>query len=162
MAIDRLRFEKSKPLRRLSFGLLAAAGLGLVAIQTAPQVRALFDPARASANDALVGSSGPSLWARLTGATEKDKRIEALEAQVRELSRWRAASISMVDRLNAYEDMLNAVGEPPPRGLTARIAAETNGPFSETVLANVGRAQGVEPGFIAVNEGGLTGRVIHL
>lgn len=53
-------------------------------------------------------------------------------------------------------------GEPPARGVTARIVSETGGPFAETLLANAGRSQGVEDGFIAINDAGLVGRVIQL
>ena len=54
------------------------------------------------------------------------------------------------------------MGEPPARGVTARVTAENDGPFAQTILANAGRAQGVEPGAVALNEGGLVGRVIQL
>ncbi len=68
----------------------------------------------------------------------------------------------MAERLEGYEALLNALGEPPARGVTARVAAESDGPFAETLLANSGRAQGVEHGYVAVNEGGLVGREVQL
>ena len=68
----------------------------------------------------------------------------------------------MADRLEAYEEILNLMGEPPARGVTARVTSESEGPFAQTLLANAGRSQGVEPGSIAMNEGGLVGRVIQL
>jgi rod shape-determining protein MreC len=81
---------------------------------------------------------------------------------VRDLARYKAAAISMADRLEAYERILNLMGEPPEKGVTARVTTEVDGPFSQTLLANAGTLQGVEPGAVAVNEGGLVGRVVHL
>ena len=69
---------------------------------------------------------------------------------------------SMAARLEAYEDMLNVMGEPPVRGVTARITSETNGPFREAILVNAGMLQGVEAGAYAENEGGLVGRVVQM
>jgi len=149
-------------MRRLGLGIAMASALALLLSQTAPSISKIFDPARSVASDQLVASSNTGLWARLTGASAKDKRIRELEAEVRDLQRWRAAAISMAERIETYEGILNVMGEPPVRGVTARVAAETDGPFAETMLANAGRAQGVKDGAIAVNEGGLVGRVTRL
>ena len=81
---------------------------------------------------------------------------------MRELEQWRAAAVSMAARMEAYESILNVQGEPPAQGVTARIVAESDGPFANTLLANAGQSHGIENGFIAVNEGGLVGRVVQL
>jgi len=153
---------KRRPMRRLGLGVAMASALGLLLFQTAPGISQMFDPARSVASDRLVVSANNSIWSRITGASAKDERIRELEAEVRDLSRWRAAAISMAERIETYEEILNVMGEPPVRGVTARVAAETDGPFAETILANAGRAQGVKDGAIAVNEGGLVGRVTRL
>lgn len=154
--------------RGLVLGVLIAGALALIVLQTAPGISDLVAPVRATAGDQLAAGSGlsdtsePGLLARLTGQAAQERRIRELEARVRELSRYEAAARSMAQRLEAYESMLNAMGEPPLRGVTARVAAESDGPFSDTILVNAGRAQGVEAGWVAVNEGGLVGRVIRL
>lgn len=149
-------------MRRLGLGVLMAGVFGLIVAQTAPQIQAWFSPVRTVAADQLSASARPGVWARISGQSERDRKIKELEAEVRDLARWKAASISMAERMESYEAMLNALGEPPARGVTARVAAESDGPFSETLLSNAGRAQGVEAGSIAVNEGGLVGRVVQL
>lgn len=154
--------NKMRPMRGLSLGILLAVGLGLVLLQTAPAIREAFAPVRAAASDQLV-SNGRANWiAQITGQAKRNEQIKDLEREVRELSRWRAAAISMAERMETYETILNLQGEPPARGVTARIIAESDGPFSETLLANAGRQQGIEDGFIAVNERGLVGHVIQL
>ncbi len=160
--LNAARTRKKRPLRRLAFGAVVALFALLVAVQTAPQIAAMFDPVRNAATDRLAGNKGPGLWARLTGAEAREQRIRELEAEVRELARYKAAALSMAERMEAYEDMLNLLGEPPQRGVTARVIAESNGPFSESMLANAGRAQGIEKGAVAVNEAGLVGRVVSL
>ena len=149
-------------MRGLAFGILLALGGGIVLLQTAPSVKEAFAPARAAASDQLVGGGGASWFARVTGQTARKARVKELEAEVRDLERWRAAAISMADRMEAYEEILNLIGEPPANGVTARIIAESDGPFADTQLANAGKAHGIEAGFVAVNEGGLVGRVIQL
>lgn len=148
--------------RRLALGVLTAAALALLVAQSAPQIAEFFVPVRTTVGDRLNAPSEVGLWARITGQAERERRIRALENEVRDLARYKAAAISMADRLEAYERILNLMGEPPEKGVTARVTTEVDGPFSQTLLANAGRLQGVEPGAIAVNEGGLVGRVIHL
>ena len=154
--------RQSRPMRTLGYGVLVAAGVGLVLLQSAPSIDRWFNPARTAASDQLVSGSGIGWLPRITGQTVRNDRIRELEAEIRDLERWRAAAISMAERMEAYETILNLQGEPPVRGVTARIVAESDGPFSETLLANAGQVHGVEPGFVAVNEGGLVGRVIQL
>ncbi|MGH1421234.1 MAG: rod shape-determining protein MreC [Hyphomonas sp.] len=148
--------------KRLALFVCLFGAAGLVVIQSAPQVRDFFVPVRTAAGDRLVHNDGISLLGRITGQARNERRIKELEVEVRQLSRYKAAAISMSERLEAYEDILNLMGEPPESGVTARITAESDGPFSQTLLANAGRAQGVKPGAVALNEGGLVGRVIHL
>ena len=149
-------------MRRLGLSVAVAAALGLLLMQTAPGIRDWFNPVRTVASDQLASSAKPGIISRITGSSAKDKRIAELEADVRDLERWRAAAISMAERLETYEQILNVMGEPPKRGITARVAAETNGPFAETYLANSGQRNGVRDSWIAVNEGGLVGRVIRV
>lgn len=148
--------------RRLVLGVMMAIAFALVVAQSAPQISEFFVPARTTVSDRLRAPSEISLWARITGQAERERRIRALENEVRDLARYKAAAISMADRLEAYERILNLMGEPPEKGVTARVTTEVDGPFSQTLLANAGALQGVEPGAVAVNEGGLVGRVIHL
>ena len=154
--------KKQRPMHRLGLGVLIVGAFSLIVVQTSPDIRAFFNPVRTTASDQLAVNSRPGLWAQITGQAAREQRIRELEAEVRDLSRWRAAAITMAERMDTYEDILNLMGEPPVRGVTARVAAESDGPFAETLLANAGRAQGVQEGAIAVNEGGLVGRVIQL
>lgn len=151
-----------RPMRRLGLSVVLAVALGLLLMQTAPGIREWFNPVRTVASDQLAASARPGILSRITGSSAKDERIAELEREVRDLERWRAAAISMAERLETFEEILNVMGEPPKRGVTARVAAETNGPFAETYLADAGSRNGVRDSWIALNEGGLVGRVTRV
>lgn len=151
-----------KPKRALAYGILMAIGFGIVVVQTAPNISAGLTPARTAASDQQVSNGNGGWFARLTGQHARQEQIQALEAEVRDLQHWRAAAITMAERMEAYEKILNVQGEPPTQGITARIISESDGPFADTLLANAGKDQGIEIGSVAINEGGLVGRVVQL
>lgn len=148
--------------RRVTLGILIFGALALIVAQSAPQISNFFVPARTTISDRIGASADTSLWAQISGQAEREQRIRQLENEVRDLARYKAAAISMAERMEAYESILNLMGEPPERGVTARITTVIDGPFAQTVLANAGSLQGVVPGAVALNEGGLVGRVIQL
>lgn len=162
MARMRGKRLKGRPLRRYALFIALGGLFAVLLLQTSPRLRAMIDPTRTLAADQLASSARPGLWDQITGKAAREARIRELEAEVRELTRYRSVAISMAERLEAYEDMLNIMGEPPVRGVTARITSETNGPFREAILVNAGSLQGVEEGAYAENEGGLVGRVVAL
>lgn len=143
------------------FAVIAGFAALLIA-QGAPQVSNTFDPVRSAASDRLAGGKRNSVLAFFSRADEKDQQIKELQTEIRELTQYKHAYISMTDRMKAYERILNMVGEPPENGVTARVTAETDGPFKRTLLANAGSNVGVQNGSVALNESGVVGRVITL
>ena len=96
--------------KRLVLSVFIFAALALVLAQSAPQVRAFFNPVRTTVGDRLGGNEGFNAWAWVTGQAKRERRIRELEAEVRNLSRYKAAAISMAERLEAYEEILNLMG----------------------------------------------------
>lgn len=162
MAARSGRSSQKSGARRITLGVLIFGALALIVSQTAPQIAAFFVPVRTTVSDRIGTPADTSLWAQISGQADRERRIKELENEVRDLARYKAAAISMAERMEAYENILNLMGEPPERGVTARITTVVDGPFAQTVLANAGRLQGVEDGAIALNEGGLVGRVTQL
>lgn len=156
------RSSQKSGARRVTLGILIFGALALIVAQSAPQIASFFVPARTTISDRIGAPADTSLWARVSGQADRERRIKELENEVRDLARYKAAAISMAERMEAYERILNLMGEPPERGVTARITTVIDGPFAQTVLANAGSRQGVVPGAVAMNEGGLVGRVIQL
>lgn len=164
MAGSKTSARKASGARRLFLGALLAGCVGLVVVQSAPSIEAAFLAPRAMAEDQVVSTAiaDQGVFSRLTGMWRAQKRVEELETEVRELAIWKDAAIGLTYRVQAYEELLNLEGEPLPVGITARIVAETNGPFAETRLANAGARNLVGVGAIALNTDGLVGRVIHV
>lgn len=143
------------------------AMVGFLAIQTSSAVRDGVNAARstmdgATANVAGVVSPLASVSLGFGGDPKTANQVADLQAQIRDLERWKAAAEGMALRMKIYEQILHAMGEATGREVTARVVAETGGPFSATRLANAGSANGVIEGFAAVNERGLVGRVIRV
>jgi len=147
---------------------LGLSMVGVLAIQTSTAVRSGIDASRESV-DATTASlasfaSDVSDWSLFGfGRSEQDRaRIAELEAQVRELTRWKDLAESMTLRMERYERLLDLVGETQGQSVTARIVAEEAGPFSASRIANAGAANGVREGFAVTNENGLVGRVVRV
>ena len=149
-------------LRRYAFFTAVSLLLALLLLQSSPSLRDRLEPVRASATDQLFHITGPGLVEPLAQASPRDKRIFELEMRIRELSQYKAIALTMAERLEVYEDILNMQGEPQGAEVTARIMAETDGPFSEALLVNAGAMQGVRPGDYAENDQGLVGRVVQV
>jgi rod shape-determining protein MreC len=156
------RSSQKSGARRVTLGILIFGALALILAQSAPQISNFFVPARTTISDRIGAPADTSLWAQISGQAGREQRIKELENEVRDLARYKAAAISMAERMEAYENILNLMGEPPEKGVTARVTTVVDGPFAQTVLANAGSLQGVVPGAVALNEGGLVGRVIQL
>lgn len=147
--------------RQIGFFGAVLSSVFLIFAQSAPEIRNSLEPLRTSVGDVLSSRGKATWWDRLTNASEKDQRIAELEAQVQMLSNYKRVAITMQSRMETYERILKVMGEPLDQGITARIVAEIDGPFSLTRLANAGVDQGILEDAIAINEGGLVGRVIQ-
>jgi len=156
------RRYRKKTLRQYGFFVAVAGLIALLLLQSSGRLRKEFEPARTTVSDQLFRLSAPSMVSQMGGLSKKDREILELEEQVRQLSHYRALAITMAERMEVYQDILHLQGEPNEHEVTARIVAETNGPFAEALLANAGHVNGVEVGFFAENDRGLVGRVIQV
>jgi rod shape-determining protein MreC len=141
--------------------------VGVLAVQTSDAVREGIGISRRSMDGATAEvakfSSGVGAWSIGFGRNKDDEaKIAKLEAEVRDLARWKDLAETMTLRMARYEKMLNIVGETQGPAVTARVVAEERGPFAATRIANAGSANGVREGFAAVNEYGLVGRVVRV
>jgi rod shape-determining protein MreC len=146
---------------------LGVAMVGVLAIQTSTAVRNTLDVSRQSMDAVTVRltnfSSGISGWSFGFGRSKEDlARIAALEAEVRDLHRWKDLAETMTLRMERYEKLLGLVGETQGQSVMARVVAEENGAFAASRIANAGAANGVRTGYTAENEHGLVGRVVRV
>lgn len=80
---------------------------------------------------------------------------EALRGQINELMQARVL-------MEQYRALLELPKEPDLSFIYARIVADLSSPFARTVIANVGRAGGVNQGDSVLGRNGLVGRVISV
>lgn len=111
--------------------------------------------------------SAPVRWVQdasgwVNGAFRSADEIRAQEAELAELRQWREAARAMAERLDRYEALLNMPAEPFQQGVSARLVAESGGPFSRAALVNVGSRQGVLADYLVASENGLIGRVVSV
>ncbi len=62
--------------------------------------------------------------------------------------------------MQQYRDLLNLPKEPDLQMVNARVIADLNSPFVQTLVAKGGRVRGIAPGQAAMGPNGLIGRVI--
>ena len=86
-----------------------------------------------------------------------------LHEQNARLLEWQSVARQLALENAALRQVLNAGAEDQhPTAVTARVVADSGGPFVQTVIVNAGADQGVVAGMAAVNERGLVGRVIEV
>src|SRR5262245_38583001 len=120
---------------------LGLAMVGILAIQSSPTVRDGIDISRRSMDGVTANlakfSSGIASWSFGWGRSKEDQtRIAELEAQVRDLQRWKDLAETMALRMERYEKLLDLVPETQGPSVMARVVAEENGAFAATRIAN--------------------------
>lgn len=95
----------------------------------------------------------------LTQLREENAR---LREEVARLRGWHSVATNLAAENQSLREMLNFV--PPPRAtyVSARVIADGSGPFSRSVLLNVGSRNGVAKGQAVVNDSGLVGRITEV
>lgn len=126
-----------------------------------------FDRARAKLSDAtapmLAQVRNPmvtfQLWAGNLGSlfSTYNENLE-LRRENAELRKWQHVALSLEQRLNRYETLLNAVPDAKLPSVTARVIGESSRPFIKTMILNAGTDHGVLKGQAVTDERGLIGR----
>ncbi len=116
----------------------------------APALAALSAPLRTLNQASLVAASN---WRAAS-------RVRQLETDKRNLLYWRDLALALQEKMLRYEKLLNAPQAPKPVVVTARIVADSGGPFVRTRLVNAGTANQVRSGQAVLAYNGLIGRIM--
>ncbi|HAE50419.1 MAG: rod shape-determining protein MreC [Tistrella sp.] len=163
----------AQPLRQLAhrfaFGALVVGSVGLM-IATRFDVVPVTD-----LRTAIADASTPALElfsrpvASLTGLTDRIGTLTDLAAenarlteQNERLRHWEQVALRLAAENTALRRQLGVVPDPEQRFLSARILADTGGPFVRTLLISAGARDGMARDGIAVTSAGLVGRVIQV
>jgi rod shape-determining protein MreC len=83
-----------------------------------------------------------------------------LKAELAEMRQWRDRALDLQDQNERFKSLLGLRTDPPIPMASARVVADSRGPFANTRLADTGSERGVEVGNPVLNERGLVGRVV--
>jgi rod shape-determining protein MreC len=136
-------------LSRLDHSLVRGARIALADAAT-PALAAALVPLKPVQN--AVRTLGSLMDARQEADRLRDEnqRLKGWEARAREMER----------RLANVETLVKVVPEQPLAFRTARVVADTGGPFVKMALIDAGREAGFKSGYPVVNADGLVGRLI--
>ncbi|MGF1649326.1 MAG: rod shape-determining protein MreC [Hyphomicrobiaceae bacterium] len=102
------------------------------------------------------------LGSRLDAALVSQAEVEALREEVQRLRGWEWRARELERELALLRAQVGFIEPPPIPFLTARVIADSAGPFARTVLLSAGRERGVQLGHPVINADGLIGRVVDV
>ncbi len=94
----------------------------------------------------------------ILSAHERNQRLEQDNAQLR---KWQAVAEQLGYENEMFRRMLKVVPDQRARFVTARVIADSGGPFIHMVMVSAGQSHGVRKGQAVVNHDGLVGRVLE-
>ncbi len=140
----------------IGFALLARSGVW-------------FNGPRSGVDDALEPArevvSAPFAAARRFSRSINDhfdiyEENQRLKEENERLRAWYDLALAMRDKMTRYEKLLGVNPDPAGDVVTARVVADTSGPFVRARLINAGAREGVRSGQAVLTERGLAGRVV--
>jgi len=75
------------------------------------------------------------------------------------LRQWQGAAMMLEARVKRYKLLLNAVSDPSAKSTTAKVIGRSSRPFSQTMILDAGRLDGVKPGQTVADASGMLGRI---
>ena len=97
----------------------------------------------------------------LQGILDVHERNQRLEHDNAQLRKWQAVAEQLGYENDHFRRLLKVVPDQRARFITARVIADSGGPFIHMVLVNAGASHGVRRGQAVVNHDGLVGRVLE-
>ena len=87
---------------------------------------------------------------------------EKLRADLAQLKEWQNAIVSMQSENRELRNLLHFKAEPGFAYISARIIADTGGPFVRSMVVTAGSVDGVREGMAVMSGDGLVGRVVEV
>ena len=114
----------------------------------------------------LQAASQPAIYARkskeqLVDYLDLFHELDRLKEENQKMKHYQWQAQRLERRLAHMRKLLNAVEEPALKYATGHVIADARGPFSRSVLINIGRIQGSREGYAVINGDGFVGRVVH-
>jgi rod shape-determining protein MreC len=99
---------------------------------------------------------------RLNSYATLQEDNEKLRAQNAQLALWQNAVVALDHENKELRGLLHFKAEPSLAYISARVIADTGGPFVRALIITAGHAEGVKEGMAAMTGEGLIGRVVEV
>jgi rod shape-determining protein MreC len=145
----------------LSLALLVLSRLNHPYVQA---VRDAATPVIAPVFTVLAGPLAPvrDFVDRASAIFQTHDEMQRLKAENQRLRSWEWRARDLEAQLAALGKLVKRPPPPKVPFLTARVVADTTGPFARSVVIDIGRERGVKPGHPVTNADGLIGRVVEV
>ena len=154
---------------RFAYAILACAAIALMIVsQAEPRLVETLRVGVADALSPILGffsqpaetiAGGVGEFEGILAVHERNERLESDNAQLR---KWQAVAEQLGYENDVFRRLLKVVPDQRARFVTARVIADSGGPFIHMVLVNAGASHGARRGQAVVNHDGLVGRVLEV
>jgi rod shape-determining protein MreC len=167
--VIRLSIPVRQALAKLTLPVLIAAAFGLMLLGKADSV--LAERVRMALADTLapIYAILAQPLATVRDAAENAHHLLTVytdNARLREendrLRHWQAVALALDAENGSLKANLRWIPDPAPSYVTARVVADAGGVYARAVLLSTGPNHAIVKGQIALDEGGLVGRVTEL
>lgn len=90
------------------------------------------------------------------------EELDRVRQENQKLRQWQWRARQLEAEVDGLRAIVNGVKDVGFGFVTARVVAETRGPFARSALVNAGSLKGVREGQVAVNADGLVGRTVDV
>lgn len=99
---------------------------------------------------------------RASSVFKSHDEVERLRAENQQLRSWEWRARDLEAQIAALGKLVKLVDAPKIPFVTARVVADTAGPFARSVVIDIGTERGVKAGHPVINADGLIGRVVEV
>lgn len=155
--------------QRFSFIIFITMACGLLVLGRAQPE--LIEHTRAHIVDGIAPMLDATAWP-MTAAENSLTRVQSymslqaenqrLRADNGQLTQWQNALVALQNENRELRGLLHFKDEPGLAYISARVIADTGGPFVRGLIVTAGKLDGVREGMAAMTGDGLVGRVIEV
>lgn len=102
-----------------------------------------------------------SMVRNVTGLTDIQARMQALEAENKRLRDWYQLAQTLESENASLKELLNVKAEPSRRYVTARVLSDAGMTFVKSMVINVGESESIAKNNAVLSGQGVIGRVIE-
>lgn len=96
----------------------------------------------------------------MTGLSDMARDVEALREENMRLRQWYDRARQLEAENRSLRSLVHLADLPKSHYVTARVIAESGGPFAQSAIVDAGEDEGIKPNSVAMTGDGVVGRVM--